>query len=239
MTKYPRISWEGAIVASLVAVVIFLLAGRAEATVATIDGSAVCNEETGEWLVTYQVFNDDPRPLTVTDQDPQLWPGVIAGKSLAFSDRVTLPGDALGHSATVIGQWSPDEAPAFLVGIVDLRERTCSPAATTTTTTSSTTIPTPSELSTTTTTEGPTVTSTSTPTPASTVPTTSAPTLSRVGPAPLTSSVTLTVPVPTAVNAGSELPYTGIGDWAVPLAVAGFALVILGVLAIMAERRKR
>jgi len=192
---------------------LFLASGyRADATVATIDSDHFCDEATGEWVVTWSVFNDDERPLIVTEQEPPLWPAEIPGKSTVTAQPVRLAGDALGTSAELIGVWSDVEPPAFLVGIVDLREETCLSVTTTTdpsTTTSSitgTTVP-----ATTTTTS--TVSTTST-TAGSTVPNVS----------------TTTVPTPTRVDTGSQPARV---DWSLiaVAATAGFAAVVLGVLA--------
>lgn len=203
-----RISPVGAIVASLVVVILLLLSGIAEATEATIDESHVCLDS-GEWQIRYSVWNDDPRPLEVTDQDPAIWPSQLPPKALTFSDFVTLPGDALGHSATVIGVWSPTEPPAFLVGIVDLREEICSPVTTTTTTTE----PTPESTTTTIPGEEPSTTTTTT-VPVAT--TTTAPTAS-VGPPPVHDAPALT-----------ELPFTGLGDYLWPLLIGGIGFLALG-----------
>lgn len=192
----------------VILLLIFLASGyRAEATTATIEGEHVCLD-TGEWQIVWTVYNDDDRPMTVTGQEPPLWPPTIPGKTIAVAQPYRIPGDSLGASADLYGYWSDPEQ-IHLVGIIDLREETCSTTTTTTTVATSTSTTAPSSTTSSSTTIPSEATTTSTPAPDSSVPTTTVPT---------------------------QLPFTGTSDWLVPLAVMAFGVLVLGVLAIRASR---
>lgn len=96
---------------------------------ATASGSARCDEETGEWVVTWTINNDpnEDEIATITESDRASVPvgsTIPAESSVSFTER--LPGDSESPTLNIRVSWPSDENGSRASAVAEL-EGTCTP----------------------------------------------------------------------------------------------------------------